>query len=396
MAFDFTEDVTIALPSEVNNVVDFVESTNTKEGGERGLIVEVAAVHEGLTNNYTNYSAAGLEASLRTWTEPYAKPILRNHDMTSEPLGRVMAAKMDTEGDGTPYTRLQVAILDPIAIEKVLDERYITGSVGGRSKEAICSVCDTDWANPKEFFGPQKLPCKHQRGKVYEGKLSYLSMESVQWKEYSFVNAPADERSGVLGKGSQDIVESDDWTQAMRFYSLDMDNESILQLAESENIEILSNLSKREKSTVYTGIKGSFLLASADADLTLEENDEMAETDTAAEEQTEDKDILDVTDELRQDLNQVSTEEKEETVEEEQADVDKEQTDTTEDTATVNEQAPAEHGLPRPSTGWGGGTFLRVEGDLPLPWPLGSTNTPIQPGTPHNYNDILLLPSPPL
>ena len=84
----------------------------------------------GLTANYNNYSAAELEKALQSWVEPYPKPIILNHDLNSEPIGRVMAAKMDKEQDGSPYVRLQVAITDPVAIQKVLDKRYLTGSVG--------------------------------------------------------------------------------------------------------------------------------------------------------------------------------------------------------------------------------------------------------------------------
>ncbi len=57
-----------------------------------------------------------------------------------------MAAKMDKEEDGSSFVRLQVAVTDPVAIEKVLDKRYLTGSVGGRAGKAICSITGEDLA----------------------------------------------------------------------------------------------------------------------------------------------------------------------------------------------------------------------------------------------------------
>lgn len=74
----------------------------------------------GLTANYNNYSSVELEKSLQSWVEPYPKPIILNHDLNSEPIGRVIAAKMDKEQDGAPYVRLQIAITDPSAAQKYL------------------------------------------------------------------------------------------------------------------------------------------------------------------------------------------------------------------------------------------------------------------------------------
>jgi hypothetical protein len=86
-----------------------------------------------MTSNYNNYSAAELEKALQSWVEPYPKPIILNHDLNTEPIGRVMAAKMDKEQDGSNFVRLQIAITDPVAAQKIMDKRYLTGSVGRTS-----------------------------------------------------------------------------------------------------------------------------------------------------------------------------------------------------------------------------------------------------------------------
>ena len=67
MSFDFVENFTVELPDFSNLEADFAESFNSKQG----LIIEVAAIHEGLTANYNNYSAQELEKALESWVEPY-------------------------------------------------------------------------------------------------------------------------------------------------------------------------------------------------------------------------------------------------------------------------------------------------------------------------------------
>ena len=136
----------------------------------------------GLTGNYNNYSATELEKALQSWVDPYPKPIILNHDLNSEPIGRVMAAKMDKEQDGSSYVRLQIAITDPIAAQKVLDQRYLTGSVGGRANKAVCSITGEDLAKPD---ASGRMPAsKYKRGAVYKGKVAFLDMQDLSFKEY--------------------------------------------------------------------------------------------------------------------------------------------------------------------------------------------------------------------
>ena len=135
----------------------------------------------GLTANYNNYSSTELEKALQSWVEPYPKPIILNHDLNTEPIGRVMAAKMDKEVDGSPFVRLQIAITDPVAAQKVLDKRYLTGSVGGRAGKAVCSISGEDLATESEGGRP-KLP-KYKRGQVYKGKLAFIDMQDISFKE---------------------------------------------------------------------------------------------------------------------------------------------------------------------------------------------------------------------
>jgi len=216
----------------------------------------------GLTANYNNYSAAELEKALQSWVEPYPKPIILNHDLNSEPIGRVMAARMDKEADGSSYVRLQIAITDPVAAQKVADKRYLTGSVGGRAAKAVCSISGEDLAQ-EDANGRPKLP-KYKRGSVYKGKVAYIDMQDISFKEYSFVNQPADQRSGVRNAKTGDgtaVADSDQWVAKSSAFVLHMDSEDIVSLEENESI--LKNMKKKESKPIYLHLKGAFLTALA-------------------------------------------------------------------------------------------------------------------------------------
>jgi hypothetical protein len=259
MSFDFVENFTIQMPDFSKMDLDFSESFNSKHG----LIIEVAAIHEGLTSNYNNYSSEELEKALQSWVEPYPKPIILNHDMNTEPMGRVIAARMDKESDGATYVRLQIAITDPIAAQKVLDKRYLTGSVGGRAGKAVCSITGDDLAREDASGRPQVS--KFKRGQVYKGKLAYIDMQDISFKEYSFVNQPADQKSGVrstkIGSGSAEVNNSDNWVARSSAFVLSMDNEDIFSI--SENKSILKEMKKKESKPIYLHLKGAFLTALA-------------------------------------------------------------------------------------------------------------------------------------
>lgn len=345
MSFDFREDVSLYMPDYANTgLTEFEESEKTKT---HGLIIEVASIHSGATANFNMYSSDELEKSINSWLEPYPKPVIMNHNKFSEPIGRIMGAKMDQEADGTPFVRLQAAILDPAAMQKVSDGRYLTGSVGGNADEAVCTICNTDWAKPKESRG---LPCVHQRGKVYNGKVAMLDMKNIQFKEYSFVNMPADSGSSVRKIGVSGN-ESDNWIKPARFFVLDMDKENIVEFVEQEESRnVLEGLRKKDALPLYMGLKGAFIVAQAIYEDEMQENSskdsvnmDKPDTNTDNEHNTvqenlmsdensteNEQDILDVTGELSDDLAAAA-------VAEEVADADAEETDAVEES---EEEAP--------------------------------------------------------
>lgn len=286
---EFTESLTLELPRIESSIT---EAAATKK---KGLVVELAAIHEGMTANFNHYSAAELKKSIESWTSPYPKPIIRNHDVYSEAVGRVMDARMDTEEDGSPFVLLQVAITDAEAIEKVGDERYLTGSVGGKAGQALCSVCGKDWANSSMF---EAAPCRHERGKVYKGKLAYFEMKDLSFKEYSFVNVPADQRSSVrsIASATEAVTDSaesvNDRSVTAHVYAVDMDSEKVVELSESGERNIFAEMKKKESTPLYHVLRGAFLTTLALAEAEAEETNSMPKED--------DDDILDAIDSLNE------------------------------------------------------------------------------------------------
>lgn len=373
MSFDFVENFTVELPDFSNLEADFAESFNSKQG----LIIEVAAIHEGLTANYNNYSAQELEKALESWVEPYPKPIILNHDLSTEPIGRVIAAKMDKESDGSAFVRLQVAITDPVAAQKVMDKRYLTGSVGGRASKAVCSISGEDLAQETDSGRP-KMP-KYRRGKVYKGKLAYIDMQDISFKEYSFVNQPADQKSGVrstkLRDGDAEVAASDSWVAKSSAFVLHMDNEDIVSVEENESI--LKSMKKKDSKTTYLRTKGAFLSAIAihesESDVTNSEtllsNEDLemkkSEENSIMDDITKDDDILAVATGLSEDLSNIAssqlsedTAEETEATEEDQEQVEAAESsdevekveETTETEAEETEEAEVEEGSEEIST----------------------------------------------
>lgn len=271
-----------------------------------------------MTANYNNYSAIELEKALQSWVDPYPKPIILNHDLNTEPIGRVMAAKLDKEEDGSPFVRLQIAITDPVAAQKVLDKRYLTGSVGGRAGKAICSISGEDLAS--ESAG-KPVASKYRRGQVYKGKLSYIDMQDISFKEYSFVNQPADGKSSVRSTSAISDKDgkpnSEGWSAKSTAFVLHMNEEDIYSLEENESV--LKKMKKKESKPLYLQLKGSFLSALAiqesenynktnDSLLSIKNDDQNSyQENSNMKDKVEQDDVLAAIEGLNQDLSTIAS-----------------------------------------------------------------------------------------
>lgn len=183
---------------------------------DNGLYVVVEAIHAGMTKNFTFYPAEKLESSVHTWVTPYPKPVIKNHDVDTEPLGRVVEAvfKPSALKPSTHTIQLKLHITDPDAIQKILDGRYLTLSIGGSTNEARCSICNKNIV--------EEGWCGHLRGRKYDGKEAYWIIGDMEFEEISFVNVPADENARIVSidipdaspEGRQEAVENQQTPQS--------------------------------------------------------------------------------------------------------------------------------------------------------------------------------------
>lgn len=198
-----TESVDVALGANAEEAKDKALRLIENKGGV--LVPTIEAIHSNITRNHTMYSPARLKGKIDyvqketgkirptgvfSWTSPYRKPMLINHDIFVDPLGRMLKAEFKQKtSKGTPGIICYPEITDPDAAVKILDGRYSTVSVGADTNGAYCSICGK---NQLEEF------CDHRRGQTYEGKLCFWNIGDVWFAELSFVNSPSDENAGVV------------------------------------------------------------------------------------------------------------------------------------------------------------------------------------------------------
>ncbi len=156
------------------------------------IIVIVESTHTGVNRNKVEYTMHGLENSVSSWTDNYEKPILLNHNSYSDNLGRVKHAEYcQSVIDASKYCiKLTLEITNQAAIERFLDGRYKTFSIGGYTDTAKCSICGKDqmadgW-------------CGHRRGRKYDGKECYWTLGVMEYDEISVVNCPADPHAQAI------------------------------------------------------------------------------------------------------------------------------------------------------------------------------------------------------
>jgi hypothetical protein len=189
------------------------------------LLVKIAATHSGLrTGNKGFYLPERMRDGARSFVVPYKKPVLTHHDDFKDPIGRVQSARYvdlthlypqndlwmqkltigglkdkDTQKavqyflknwqdredyQGLGYIELLAEITDSEAIQKVLDNRYLTVSTAHSSDAAFCGVCMQNWVTDGW--------CEHEPGNMYEDVECVLIPGKHLYSEVSYVNKPAD------------------------------------------------------------------------------------------------------------------------------------------------------------------------------------------------------------
>lgn len=200
----FLETVHFSLTDEDVELLD-LELNEINESSKNSKSVfkcRINALHAGTTKNLHTYPLEELELSAKKWTKPYGKPVLKNHDILEEPLGRVEEASVLRYGDNEGVLSMIASIPDKDAAEKIRDQRYVTVSVGVTSRTVECSICGQNWFDDE---------CEHEIGEKYDGSICTAVIRKLQPVEVSFVNLPADandERfAGVIAMGESEDFE---------------------------------------------------------------------------------------------------------------------------------------------------------------------------------------------
>lgn len=174
--------------------------------------IKVKATHfePFINKNAVKYTEKAIKKGATSWVKPFKKPQLIGHDKTSSPIGRVINYEIikdqKTAPDEPPnYIKLTVRITDSSSIEKVLDGRFNTVSVGSKSSRVICSEC-------AQVITEEGL-CDHKKGSYNEkGDMIHWIIDEIEYTEESFVNEPADEYAGI-----EEIKLGDQWIEYHTF-----------------------------------------------------------------------------------------------------------------------------------------------------------------------------------
>lgn len=216
--------------------------TESAQGKKRKLIVQMEAIHVGRTANYTYYTKEGLSGGLNSWTTPYNKPVLTHHnDYNGEPIGRILKAEFsEATRSGKPGLIFTCEITDPTAMEKVLDGRYQTVSIGATTDKVTCNICGTDRIH--EW-------CDHWPGETYEGQTAHFIIGNTFGKEISYVNTPADENAGNFSVSVEE-TEAPGGTQESVHTEIFQIAEGLFQNINQPQVNLYEHVSKEAQSFI--------------------------------------------------------------------------------------------------------------------------------------------------
>lgn len=231
------------------------------------LQVSIEAIHEIITKNKIFYGAERLRGDASfvkngkvmptgqySWTRPYNKPMLINHNRYAKPLGRAIDAQyLDKTQAGIPGIEVLVELTDAEAIEMTQDSRYLTVSIGADTDALYCSICNSNILDPNSS-------CNHWKGEIYDGKECYFSVGNLWFNELSFVNMPADENARVIfhkqvptkesKEGTDEIFVLDDNTKKLRLVSVSEETQESNPGEEENNLD---NIDATNKDQVIEG-----------------------------------------------------------------------------------------------------------------------------------------------
>lgn len=224
----FNDSVIISQPIASDSLKTDAQTILARDKNPR-LKVQIDATHSGVIINNRVYPGRYVKDGYLSFfskdgggSAQYDKPILKHHDMYSDPIGRVVKAEYkqlkfgydfendfilpDTNGkQGSGVVTIDGIITDPESITKVLDSRYLSVSAGHSSPVLLCSTC-----------GDSMFSCEHYPGEKYDaegepdedGMPCYAITGPMTYHEVSFVNLPASPAAKLVNFSWEDSKDS--------------------------------------------------------------------------------------------------------------------------------------------------------------------------------------------
>lgn len=265
--------------------LDFIDAKIDKESKKRSLLVDLEISASGKKTNNRIYPPKGHRLGVKSWIDKFGKPVLLHHDDTRDPIGRVYDAVWESrdqqalkflgndtkalahikavydkgqpkeiynamkkynafndEWPGLGFIRGRVKIVDQDAIDKFLDNRYLTWSAGQTTDSYHCMNCGAALHLGEE--------CDHSPGVDNDGNPVVNMCGTMTGREISVVNIPANDTSLTL---SMQLVDSfsDDGKNHTLFPAIDListaptiipkitfDEEKIMNLKDLQGLDI--------------------------------------------------------------------------------------------------------------------------------------------------------------
>jgi hypothetical protein len=190
--------------------------TEAKAGNKQSVLKpRIEAIHAGRTRNNNIYPAEKLRgdrmfkdangnvmpSGVHSFTMPYPKPMVIDHYPTADNCtGRITNAQFIKDATGKEMIVIIPEITSEDAIQKVMDGRYLTVSVGATTDSAICNICGKDII--KEGW------CEHEKGETYDGVQCGWIVGNLWFDECSWVAVPADTTARVTDPGEVATMEA--------------------------------------------------------------------------------------------------------------------------------------------------------------------------------------------
>lgn len=277
----------LTITDSENNIMDEETLIKDVKGGEiAALDVTFEATHSGKNKNHVVYSSDSMETDSKSWLYPFKKPLIKNHDMGVEPIGRVVDSLFGQSEFAPDRDTINVTfrVSDEDAMRKFADGRYKTMSIGASANHISCNTCGKDILKDNKF----KF-CGHWRGETYANQVATWTTKDLEYKEGSVVNNPADvfaqvkKIRAIKHKDGEDMANTSKDNENDPNVLSDIDNLIDGESTTTEPVELADGITGE---TGAIGDKGDFEPKDNTEGLTIEDaikksNDKILELETS-------------------------------------------------------------------------------------------------------------------